>query len=84
MNNRILRWGLLSTARINRALIPPLRASARNELIAVTSRDLTKARAYAEEWNIPRAYGSKLDRARELGVPVIEEAELLRRLGRRP
>lgn len=28
--------------------------------------------------------GSKRDRAKELGVPVIDEAELLRRIGRRP
>ena len=53
-----LRWGLLSTARINRALIPPLRASARSELIAVASRAIENARAYAAEWSIPRAYGS--------------------------
>jgi len=71
MDNRILRWGLLSTARINRALIPPLRASARNELIAVTSRDLTKARAYAEEWNIPRAYGSYDDLLADPEIDVI-------------
>jgi predicted dehydrogenase len=58
MENRSLRWGLLSTARINRALIPPLRASARNELIAVASRELETAKAYAAEWSIPRAYGS--------------------------
>ncbi len=54
----ILRWGFLSTARINRALIPPLRASPRNRLEAVASRDLTRAEAYAREWKIPRAYGS--------------------------
>jgi len=53
-----LRWGLLSTARINRALIPPIRASARGELVAVASRDLAKGEAYAKEWNIPRVYGS--------------------------
>ncbi len=53
-----LRWGLLSTARINRAVIPPIRASARGELAAVASRDLAKAEAYANEWNIPKAYGS--------------------------
>jgi len=53
-----LRWGLLSTARINRALIPPLRASARNELVAVASRSIEKAEAYAKQWNIPRAFGS--------------------------
>jgi putative multiple sugar transport system permease protein len=37
MTDRILRWGLLSTARINRALISPLRASERNELFAVAA-----------------------------------------------
>lgn len=53
-----LRWGLLSTARINRALLPPLRSSARNELTAVASRDLDRAQAYADERNIPRVFGS--------------------------
>jgi hypothetical protein len=53
-----LRWGLLSTARINRALIPAIRASARGELVAVASRDAAHAEAYAREWGIPRAYGS--------------------------
>ena len=53
-----LHWGLLSTARINRALIPPLRASARSELVAVASRSIEKAEAYAKQWNIPRAFGS--------------------------
>jgi predicted dehydrogenase len=56
--NKTLRWGLLSTARINRAIIAALRASERNHLAAVASRDLGKAQAYAQEWNIPRALGS--------------------------
>jgi len=58
MTTRILRWGLISTAHINRAVIPPLRASARNQLVAVASREIDKARAYAKEWDIPRAFGS--------------------------
>jgi len=53
-----LRWGLLSTARINRALIPPLRASPRNRVTTVASRDPAKAEAYAREWDLPRALGS--------------------------
>lgn len=53
-----LNWGLLSTARINRALIPPLNASKRTRLLAVASRSLSSAEAYAREWNIPRAFGS--------------------------
>ncbi|MBT3390436.1 MAG: Gfo/Idh/MocA family oxidoreductase [Chloroflexi bacterium] len=53
-----IRWGLLSTANINRALIPAIRASARGELVAVASRDPTKAEAYAQEWEIPQAFGS--------------------------
>ena len=58
MTARILRWGLLSTARINRALITPLRASPRNVLAAVASRAQDRAEAYAKEWNISRAFGS--------------------------
>lgn len=53
-----LNWGLLSTARINRALIKPLNASKRTRLLAVASRSISSAEAYAREWNIPRAHGS--------------------------
>jgi len=58
MNNKTLNWGLLSTARINRDLITPLRASKRNHLLAVGSRSQESADAYAREWKIPRAHGS--------------------------
>ena len=54
----LLRWGLLSTARINRLIIPAVRASARSELTTVASRSIDKGRAYAAEWNIPRVLGS--------------------------
>ena len=54
----VLNWGLLSTARINRALIPPLRASKRNQLLAAGSRSQQTADQYAQEWKIPRAHGS--------------------------
>jgi D-xylose 1-dehydrogenase (NADP+, D-xylono-1,5-lactone-forming) len=53
-----LRWGLLSTARINRALIPAIRAAARSELTTVASRTPDRAQAYAAEWQIPGAVGS--------------------------
>jgi len=56
--SKVLNWGLLSTARINRALIPPLQVSRRNKLLAVASRSQATADAYAREKKIPRAYGS--------------------------
>ena len=58
MANKTLNWGLLSTARINRALIPPLQVSKRNHLLAVASRSQETANAYAKEKKISRAYGS--------------------------
>lgn len=53
-----LRWGILGTARINRRIIPALKASRRNQLIAIASRSLENSRQFARQWNIPRAYGS--------------------------
>ncbi len=55
---KILRWGLLGTAKINRSLIPPLRVSKRNRVTAVASRSEDRAMEYAREWKIPTAYGN--------------------------
>ena len=54
----VVRWGIVSTADINRQLIPGAHASDKVELIAVASREQSKADAYAREWEIERAYGS--------------------------
>jgi predicted dehydrogenase len=53
-----VRWGLLSTARINGALIHGLRGASNAELVAVASRSQEGADAYARTWDIPRAHGS--------------------------
>lgn len=53
-----LNWGIISTARINRRLIPPIKQAERSKLMAVASRDVDKARAYADEWSIPLSFGS--------------------------
>ena len=53
-----VRWGLLSTARINHAILTGARQSERTELVAVASRDAARADAYARERGLERAYGS--------------------------
>jgi len=57
MSNKI-RWGIMSTARINKAVLDPIRWAKRSELVAVASRNLDKAKAYAAEKGIPKAHGS--------------------------
>src|SRR3954471_7811642 len=66
-----LRWALLSTARINRSLIPAIRASARSELTTVASRTLDRAREYAAEWQIPRVLGSYEELMADPAIDVI-------------
>lgn len=53
-----LRWGILSTARINRLVIPAIRASKRSEVVAVASRDRQRADRYGAEWRIPLVHES--------------------------
>jgi len=53
-----VKWGIVSTADINRKVIPGARASPKVDLVAVASRDQARAEAYARDWEIPRAYGS--------------------------
>jgi len=54
-----LRWGILSTANIaTEKVIPGIRRAARNEVVAIASRDGETARRVAERLAIPRAHGS--------------------------
>jgi D-xylose 1-dehydrogenase (NADP+, D-xylono-1,5-lactone-forming) len=66
-----LRWGLLSTADINKALLEPLRKSRRNTLQAVASRDRSRAEAYARKHKVPRAHGSYEDLLADPAIDVI-------------
>jgi predicted dehydrogenase len=66
-----LGWGLLGTARINRAVIPPIRSSKKSELLAVASRSKEKSSEYATTWDIPRFYSSYDDLLADPAIDVI-------------
>src|SRR5215218_4803395 len=53
-----VKWGIISTAHINRLVIPGAKASPKVDLVAVASRDQARADEYAREWEISRAHGS--------------------------
>jgi xylose dehydrogenase (NAD/NADP) len=53
-----IRWGILSTARIADALTGPIKQAKRSELAAIASRSPDKAKAFAQQNDIPQAYGS--------------------------
>lgn len=50
-------WGILSTARINRLVLAGARESELVDVVAVASRELTRAEAHAREHGLERAYG---------------------------
>ena len=53
-----VRWGIVSTADINRKVIPGAKASPKVDLLGVASRTQERAEQYASWWEIPHAYGS--------------------------
>ena len=59
MADRVLRWGILSTANIARMkVVPAMQKAARCEVVAVGSRDGEGARRFADELGIPRTHDS--------------------------
>src|SRR5436305_7930226 len=52
-----IRWGIISTARINRKFIAGARQSSALEILAVASRKRESAERYAADNGIERAYG---------------------------
>jgi D-xylose 1-dehydrogenase (NADP+, D-xylono-1,5-lactone-forming) len=63
-----LRWGILSTANITKKL---LASGHDQEFVAVGSRDLARANAFASEHGLARAHGSYEDVLADPGVDAI-------------
>ena len=57
----MIRWGILSTARIAQRIVEGARLSEDAQIVAVGSRDLARAQAYADEHGIERVHGSYED-----------------------
>src|SRR3712207_1016816 len=53
-----VRWGILSTANINDLVLAGAAESDRVEVVAVASRDASRAVAYARQRGLERTYGS--------------------------
>ena len=66
-----VRWGLLSTARINEAIITGAAGSEAAEIVAVASRDQARADDYARRHGIERAHGSYEALLEDDGVDVV-------------
>jgi len=53
-----VKWGLLSTALINEAILAGAAESSEVDVIAVASRDESRAQSYAREHGLERSYGT--------------------------
>jgi D-xylose 1-dehydrogenase (NADP+, D-xylono-1,5-lactone-forming) len=66
-----VRWGLLSTARINEAIINGAAQTEAAEIVAVASREQARADEYAREHGIERAHGTYEALLEDDGVDVV-------------
>lgn len=66
-----VKLGLLSTARINGAILNAARATDRVDVVAVASRDGAKAQAYAHEHGIERSHAGYETLLEDEGVDAI-------------
>lgn len=71
-NPNPVRFGILGAATIApRALIKPSQSHPDMVIHAVAARQLAKAQRFADEWGIPKAYGSYEELLRDENVDVV-------------
>src|SRR5687768_14895650 len=66
-----LRWGILGTGNIAAQFCAGLETATRTRVVAVASRSIESARAFAEKFQITSAYGSYADLLTDRGVEVV-------------
>lgn len=66
-----LRYGILSTSSIAPRFIAAVREINGGQIVAVSSRTLEKAQEKANQWNIPKAYGSHRELLADENVNIV-------------
>lgn len=71
-SERPARWGIMGTGNIaKKAMVPAIRESNLSELYAIASRNIDRARAFGQEYEVPRAYGSYRDLLKDPDVEFV-------------
>ena len=71
MARKPVRWGLLAAGGIAHAFANALTQTDSGRAVAVASRSLDKARAFAKQYGIPKAYGSYEDLLADPGIDAV-------------
>ena len=72
MKKRIINWGILSTAKIGwEHVIPAIKKSKNSQVIALASRNLSRAKQLTKKFKIPKSYGSYKELYKDKDVDVI-------------
>uniref|UniRef100_A0A8C5VVS0 Dihydrodiol dehydrogenase n=1 Tax=Microcebus murinus TaxID=30608 RepID=A0A8C5VVS0_MICMU len=74
-----LRWGIVSAGLISSDFTAVLRTLPRSEhqVVAVAARDLSRAKEFAQKYDIPKAYGSYEELAKDPNVGVDDTVTVL-------
>ncbi len=70
MTERV-RWGIVSTGHIAGVFAEALSFAENAELAAVASRDLPRAKSFADRFSIPKAYGTYKELAADPNVDIV-------------
>ncbi|MGW7417994.1 Gfo/Idh/MocA family protein [Streptomyces sp. NPDC054863] len=71
MSSGSIRWGVLATGAIASAFTAELKKMPDAEVVAVASRTPERAKAFAEQFGIPRPYGSGAELAADDDIDVV-------------
>ncbi|MFE2729089.1 Gfo/Idh/MocA family protein [Kitasatospora sp. NPDC059327] len=66
-----LNWGVIAPGRVATEFVKALRNHTAQKVVAVGSRDAERARAFAERFDIPAAYGSYAELLRDDRVDIV-------------
>ncbi|XP_015274009.1 PREDICTED: trans-1,2-dihydrobenzene-1,2-diol dehydrogenase-like [Gekko japonicus] len=68
-----LRWGICSAGKISHDFLVALKTlpPEDHKVVAIASRELSRAQKYAQTYNIPKAYGSYAELAQDPDVDVV-------------
>ena len=71
MTDKTYNWGIIGAGRISRKFVDGLKATRNGRAYAVAARDLAKAQEFAQEKDMPVAYGSYEELAADPLVDVV-------------